>query len=120
MTFTLCQNDIAVNKRYCGGRSSAIAAQSANGQIVTNDSIANRLMNEARALTTYAYDAANQLQTLVNATGTTTFTFDAGGSQLIEDTPTGRATNGWDYDNQLTGVALPSGARVTMAYNKET
>jgi len=48
-----------------------------------------------------------------------TFTFDASGNQQIENAPTGRTTNTWDYENQLTRVDLPSGARVTMAYDAD-
>jgi YD repeat-containing protein len=69
--------------------------------------------------TTYTYDAANQLQTAVSSAGTTTFTFDQAGNQRIESAPTGVTTNIWNYENQLAGVVLPSGQRVTMLYNAD-
>lgn len=72
-----------------------------------------------RILATHSDDDANQLQPLVEATGTTTFTFDASRNQQIENAPSSRTTNTWDYETQLTRVALPSGARVTMAHNAD-
>ena len=44
-------------------------------------------------------DVANQLKAAISAAGTT--------------------TNTWNYENQLTGVVLPSGQRVTMGYNAD-
>jgi hypothetical protein len=44
-------------------------------------------------------------------------TFDAAGNQQIESGPSGMTTNVWDYENQRTGVLLPSGERETMVYN---
>jgi YD repeat-containing protein len=43
----------------------------------------------------------------------------AAGNQQIENAPTGRTTSVWDYENQLIRVDLPSGNRVTMAYNAD-
>ena len=85
-----------------------------------SDSVGNRLVkNESGARTTYTYDVANQLQTAKSSAGTTTFTFDQAGNQQIEQAPTGTTTNTWNYENQLTGVVLPSGQRVTMTYNAD-
>jgi RHS repeat-associated protein len=75
--------------------------------------------NEAGALTTSTYDAANQLVTSVAAAGTTTFTFDAAGNQQIDQAPSGTTTRAWDYENQETIVVLPSVARVTMSYTAD-
>ncbi|MCA9031259.1 MAG: hypothetical protein KDA66_10645, partial [Planctomycetaceae bacterium] len=84
----------------------------------TYDSRGNRtLKNEGGTRTTYAYDAANQLQTAKTSGGTTTYTFDANGNQQLVQAPSGdRTTNTWDYENRTTLVQLPSGIRNTMAY----
>jgi len=80
----------------------------------------NRLVkNEAGALTTSSYDAANQLINAIATSGTTTFTFDGAGNQQIELGPSGTTTNVWDYENQRTEVLLPSGARETITYNAD-
>jgi len=82
------------------------------------DSVGNRLVkNSAGALTTSTYDAANQLQTAVDTTGTTTFVFDATGNQQVDQAPSGATTYAWNYENQMTGVVKPDGSRVTMMYN---
>jgi YD repeat-containing protein len=75
--------------------------------------------NEAGALTTSTFDAANQLVTAVAGAGTTTFTFDAAGNQQIEQAPTGITTNVWNFENQRTQVLLPGGQRQTMVYNAD-
>lgn len=86
----------------------------------TYDPVGNRLVkNDTGSRTTYTYDVANQLQTAVSSAGTTTFTFDQAGNQQVESAPTGVTTNVWNYENQLTGVVLPSGQRVTMTYNAD-
>ena len=75
------------------------------------DPVGNRLVkNAAGALTTATYDVANQLQTILDSTGTTTFSFDAAGNQHIEMAPAGVTTNVWNYENQRTVVALPERA----------
>jgi YD repeat-containing protein len=72
------------------------------------------------ALTTAAYDAADQLQTSVGPAGTTTYTFDAAGNQQIVEEPSGaRTTSTWSYENQTTLVVKPSGARITSTYNAD-
>ena len=86
----------------------------------TYDPVGNRLVkNSSGALTTSTYDAANQLQTATESNGVTTFIFDAAGNQQTEQASSGTTTRTWDYDNQQTGVVLPSGARVTMSYNAD-
>ncbi|MCA8990770.1 MAG: RHS repeat-associated core domain-containing protein [Planctomycetaceae bacterium] len=87
----------------------------------TYDSRGNRtLKNEGGTRTTYAYDAANQLQTAKTTGGTTTYTFDANGNQQLVEAPSGdRTTNTWDYENRTTLVQLPSGIRNTMAYEPD-
>jgi len=99
-----------------------VSSSNALGEITTHtyDPVGNRLVkNEAGSRTTYTYDAANQLQTALALTGSTTFAFDQAGNQQIEKAPTGTTTNTWNYENQLAGVVLPSGQRVTMAYNAD-
>jgi YD repeat-containing protein len=72
------------------------------------------------ALTTYAYDAANQLVTSQDAGGTTGYAFDANGNQAVMSHPDGtRTTYAWDYENQMSLAELPGGERVTMAYNAD-
>jgi len=51
------------------------------------------------------------------ATGTTTFVFDATGNQQVDQAPSGSTTYAWNYENQMTGRVKPDGSRVTMAYN---
>jgi YD repeat-containing protein len=86
----------------------------------TYDPVGNRLVKKSSgALTTSTFDAADQLQTSVDSTGTTTFTFDAAGNQQIDQAPSSITTRTWDYENQQSGVVLPSGARVTMSYNAD-
>jgi YD repeat-containing protein len=70
-------------------------------------------------LTTSTFDAADQLQTAKDSSGTTTFTFDASGNQQIENAPGGVTTHTWNYENQRTLIVKPSGERVTMAFNAD-
>jgi YD repeat-containing protein len=71
--------------------------------------------------TTYAYDAANQLQQYLDNNGTTTFVFDASGNQRLQQAPSGggTTTNTFDFENRLATVALPTGIRNTFAYNAD-
>ena len=71
-------------------------------------------------VTTFAYDAANQLRYSQQLLGRTTYTFDADGNQHVVQTPNGdRTTNVWDYENKLVGVQHPAGSRETMAYDPD-
>ena len=85
------------------------------------DSRGNRLVQNATgARITSTYDQANQLKYNLDATGRTTYTFDANGNQQIVQPPIGnRTTNVWDYENQTISVQNPDGSRVTMAYNAD-
>ena len=70
--------------------------------------------------TTSTYDAANQLAWSQDASGRTTYTFDADGNQQVVLSPSGdRVTNLWDYENKLIGVQHPAGSRETMAYDPD-
>ena len=60
--------------------------------------------------TTSTYDAANQLAWSQDASGRTTYTFDADGNNKVVLSPSGdRVTNLWDYENKLIGVQHPAG-----------
>ncbi len=85
------------------------------------DNRGNRtLKNLDGARTTSTYDAANQLQWSQDASGRTTYTFDADGNQQVVLSPSGdRVTNVWDYENKLIGVQHPAGSRETMAYDPD-
>jgi len=65
------------------------------------------------ALTTSTFDAANQTMISHDASGVTTFTFDADGNQQIVQKPTGSlTTNVWDYENQRTRVGQIKGGQI--------
>ena len=91
----------------------------AYGHTFTYDAAGNRtLKNIDSARTTTTYDAANQLDTSVDSTGTTTYTFDANGNQRLVHAPNGdRTTNTWDYENKNTKVELPDTTIATYTYN---
>ncbi len=89
-------------------------------QTFAYDQAGNRTLKNAGtgARTTYSYDAANQLRYGQLGTARTTFVYDATGNQKIEQPAVGnRTTTTWNYENQPTQYLLPSGSRVTMAYN---
>ena len=85
------------------------------------DSTGNRLVkNENGARTTSTYDVANQLQTSLDASGTTNYSYDNNGNQKLVVTPTGdRTTTMWNYENRTTSVELPTGVRNTMSYEPD-
>ena len=87
----------------------------------TYDASGNRLLKiHDGARTTSAYDAASQLIYSEDASGRTTYTFDADGNQEVVEQPSGeRTTYAWDYENRMTSVRLPSGVRNTMAYDAD-
>ncbi|REJ91482.1 MAG: hypothetical protein DWQ34_15095, partial [Planctomycetota bacterium] len=87
----------------------------------TYDASGNRLLKiHDGARTTSAYDAANQLIYSEDASGRTTYTFDADGNQEVVEHPAGdRTTYAWDYENRMTSAQLPSGVRNTMAYEPD-
>ncbi len=87
---------------------------------MTYDASGNRLVkNASGALTTSTFDAANQLQTTIDSTGTTTYTFDAAGNQRIVQAPAKVTTNTWNYENQQVGIQSTDGTLVTMMYNAD-
>ena len=59
--------------------------------------------------TTYTCDAANQLTSYQDNTGTTSQSFDANGNQRVTTTPAGsRTTYSWDFENRPTQWRCPS------------
>ena len=87
----------------------------------TYDASGNRTLKiHDGARTTSAYDAANQLIYSDDASGRTTYTFDADGNQEVVEDPAGdRTTYAWDYENRMSSAQLPSGVRNTMAYEPD-
>ncbi len=85
------------------------------------DNRGNRILkNLDGQRTTSTYDAANQLAWSQDASGRTTYTFDADGNQQVVLSPSGdRVTNVWDYENKLVGVQHPADSRETMAYDPD-
>ncbi len=84
------------------------------------DPVGNRLEKNASGVVTIStYDVANQLVTSVGPAGTVTYTFDAAGNQQTDQAPEGSTTRTWNYENQNTGVVLPTGQRVTMSYSAD-
>ena len=64
------------------------------------------------------YDAANQLETSQDSTGTTTYQYGpAGNLQVTVAPPNQRTTNTWDGENRRTRVQLPGGVVDTSVYN---
>lgn len=87
----------------------------------TYDVVGNRLTNTdnlTSAITTSTYDAANRLETAVDASGTTSYTYDAVGNLTkIEDPGSNVTSYTWDADNMRTKVEFPSGEVVTSTYD---
>jgi len=84
----------------------------------TYDAVGNRATKLTGAVTsTYSYDAADEL-TLEDAAGTlTTSTYDANGNTLSRNAAGSITTMTWGYEDELTVVQTPAGARVTMTYD---
>ena len=89
----------------------------------TYDAVGNRLTktdNLASETTTSTYDAANQLETSVDASGTTDYTYDEAGNLTTITDPSSNVTSyTWDEENRRTKVELasPSTEVVTSTYN---
>jgi RHS repeat-associated protein len=70
--------------------------------------------------TTYTCDAANQLNSYQDNTGTTNISYDTNGNQTGKiAVGGGRTTNTWDFENRLTKVVLPAGTRNTFVYDAD-
>jgi RHS repeat-associated protein len=85
-----------------------------------------RLIRESKGngtYTTYTYDAAGQLTSLVNYAPDDSvqsrfdYAYDANGNRTSMTTLDGTTTYEYDLIGQLTGVTYPGGRRVTYAYD---
>ncbi|MFO1007747.1 MAG: hypothetical protein U0929_17420 [Planctomycetaceae bacterium] len=85
------------------------------------DTRGNRTLKvEDGARTTLVYDAANQLSSSADVSGTTNYTYDANGNQHVTVAPGGsRTTQIWDYENRLVKTLQPGGGVSTMAYDAD-
>ncbi len=83
----------------------------------TYDAVGNRLTKLESGVTTYSYDAANQLGYEETPTARTTFSYDANGNMTVTDAGGSLTTSTWDFENMCVAIALPSGARNTFAYD---
>ncbi len=72
--------------------------------------------NDAAALTTYAYDAANQLSWAQSASGVTTYAHDADGNRTQLAAPAWQVDFTWDEQSRLTRADTPS-ETVSMQYD---
>jgi RHS repeat-associated protein len=95
-----------------------------NGRIVkwTYDAVGNRLTQTNNgSLTTYSYNAANQIQEAVSyqlsaISSVTTFGFDGNGNMTQKNEPSGFTQYVWDFENRLREVISPSGT-TTFGYD---
>jgi len=83
------------------------------------DPVGNRLtLVNGGAITTSAYNGANELSTGQGSSGVTTLAYDGDGNLLTSQAPANQwTTNTWDGENRLTQVALPSGIVDSFTYN---
>jgi YD repeat-containing protein len=121
---SMSENDTAARTTWTYDKQNQLLGEHRTGtnpyrQTFTYDAAGNRTLKNVDAVrTTYAYDSANQLRYGQAVAGRTTFVYDATGNQRIEQPPAGnRTTTTWNFENQPTQYLLPSGSRVTMAYN---
>ncbi len=68
-------------------------------------------------LTTYAYDAANQLVSEQSGAATTTYSYDANGNQLAQIGGGALTSYAWDEENRLTSVTYPDSTSETYTYS---
>jgi uncharacterized protein RhaS with RHS repeats len=80
----------------------------------TYDGVGNRLTKlEGGTITSYSYDAANQLNYEYTPSQRTTYSYDANGNTALVNAGGSLTTNAWDIENHLTIVQLPAGGRTT-------
>jgi len=84
----------------------------------TYDGVGNRLTKlEGGTITSYSYDAANQLNYEYTPSQRTTYSYDANGNTALVNAGGSLTTNAWDIENHLTIVQLPAGGRTTATYD---
>lgn len=75
---------------------------------------------EINSWATSRYNAANELMTLIPATGApTTYAKDANGNLTLEQTGSAISTYTWDFENRLTGVSTSPGVE-TYTYTADS
>jgi RHS repeat-associated protein len=85
----------------------------------TYDAVGNRLTQDDNgSVTTYTYNAANQITGSLSATAETVFFFDANGNMTHKWEPSGVTQYTWDFENRLRQVASPSGV-TNFGYNAD-
>jgi len=81
------------------------------------DPVGNRtLETDAAALTTFVFDAANQLSSAERTSGITTYAHDADGNRTQLAAPAWQVDYTWDEQNRLTRADTPS-QTVSMQYD---
>ena len=74
----------------------------------------------APVVTTYSYNAFNQLLELDDAAGTTVFAYDLNGNQTTKSEPGGDVTSfTWDARDRLTDIGLPGGTANHFGYDTQ-
>lgn len=69
-------------------------------------------------VTTYNYDARNQLQAMVDSGGTTTFTYDVNGNRVRKETPALITDYRWDAKNHLIEIDTAND-EIHLTYNAD-
>jgi RHS repeat-associated protein len=82
-----------------------------NPESYTYDPVGNRLTSQT--VSNYSYNNSNEL----TAAGSASYTYDANGNTLTKTDSTGTTTYGWDFENRLISVQLPSSTTVTFKYD---
>ena len=108
----MCQWDtLPLNPTTLDSSSLEIAYDPAGNRLNTVDPL-------TQDITTYTYDDANQLLTAEDASGVTTYTYNACGNRLtIEEPNLDVTTNTWDGENRLVKVEHPDSSVVEYEYD---
>jgi RHS repeat-associated protein len=86
------------------------------------DPVGNRMkLEEAKGITTYAYDPANEIQGSVETREggviTTSYSFDAAGNMASEKVEKKATKYAWDANNRLVQLSAPNGQKETVTYD---